>query len=80
MSSRASRLALRLVWFLLAFIFIGGLAAAFTVTYVFNVHGGLLPLRFAPVGLAVEALVVVWVSFRIACSLVPRSGANDDVA
>lgn len=80
MSPRASLLALRLVWALLAFAVIGGLAATFTVAYVFNVHGGLLPLRFAPAGLAVEALIVAWVSYRISCSLVPRSGADNDAA
>lgn len=67
-----SRRLKRVIVLLAAFGLLCSLLGVPSIMYVFNVHGGLLPLKFAPFGFGLEAVLAALVSIRIAFSSVPR--------
>jgi hypothetical protein len=69
----------RIVIFVVAFALIGGAAGILSIMFIFNVHGGFLPLNIAPLGYSLEAVAAALVSWRVACIVVPKGTIRDSV-
>jgi hypothetical protein len=79
MKGTAVHLVKRIVIFVVTFVIIGGAAGILSIMFVFNVHGGLLPLNIAPLGYVLEAVAAALISWRVACIVVPKRTIRDSV-
>ena len=58
--------------FVVMLLLLCAISGALSVMYIFNVHGGLLPIGLAPIGYALEAIAAVFFAWRFAVRIVPK--------
>jgi hypothetical protein len=70
---------MRLATFVAIFAVLCAIVGLLSIMFLFNVHGGILSFRVAPLCYGLEALAAALIAWRLARIIVPTGADRDEV-